>query len=411
MVLTHASMNMRTGWKILKGTIEEFGEDKVLRLSAAMAYYTVFSIGPLLVLMVGLAGLVLGQETVREQVLAHLRGLLGERSTGMVESMMTARRSSGSIMATVIGGAGLLFGAAGVFGQLQDSLNTIWEVQRKKGIGIWGFIRDRFLSLTMVLGVGFLLLVSMVLTTILGAFSAYLSNLMSVPEWILGTFHFLFSFGVITTLFALIFKVLPDVQIRWGDVWIGAAVTALLFVAGKFALGWYLGREGATSAYGAGSAFVLILLYIYYSSVILFFGAEFTQVQAKFRGAHLLPSKYAEPVGQDTPAEQGNTLRTSSAHRGSSPARSRRPQPAIPDAVGGSSESPESAEHLSEKDMRKHTTIDRKRVTHHPLESIRQQPWSFLTLALATGVAAGLFMKLGTLRRGWRLYSTVRKFI
>jgi membrane protein len=403
-------MNIKAGWTILKGTIQEFGEDKVLRLSAAMAYYTVFSIGPLLVLMVGLAGLVLGQETVREQVLGQLRGMLGERSTGMVESMMNSRRASGSIMATVIGGAGLLFGAAGVFGQLQDSLNTIWEVKPKEGRGIWGFIRDRFLSFTMVLGVGFLLLVSMVLTTLLGAFSGYLSNLISVPEWILGAFHFLLSFGVITTLFALIFKVLPDVQIRWGDVWIGAVGTTLLFVAGKFALGWYLGREGVTSAYGAGSSFVLILLYIYYSAVILFFGAELTQVQAKFRGAHLRPGKYAEPVTEENRVQQGITRETGSGHQGS-PARPRHPQPAAAYAVGGAFEKPESAEVLVEENMSKHTEIGRGRVTHHPLQSIRQQPWSFLTLALATGVAAGLFMKMGMLRRGWRLYSTVRRFI
>ena len=297
-------MNVKSAWGLLKQTFKEFGDDKVLRLSAAMAYYAIFSIGPLLVLVVGLAGLVFGEETVKRQVTQELQNMVGGKSAHLVETMMSAQKHGDSLIATIVGGVGLLLGAAGVFGQLQDALNTIWEVKAKPGTGIWGFIRQRFLSMGMVLGLGFLLLVSMALSAFVNAFAGYISAMISMPKWVVPTFNFIFMFGIITVLFAAIFKVLPDVKVRWRHVWIGAVVTSLLFVLGKFALGLYLGREGATSVYGAGAAFVLILLYIYYSSVILFFGAEFTQVYAR---AHepVQPTKYAVPVKEEERAQEG----------------------------------------------------------------------------------------------------------
>ena len=290
---------------MLKETFAEFSQDRVLRLAAATAYYTVFSIAPLLVLVVGVAGLVFGEETVRQKVTSEMQSMVGEQSAGVISSMMTARKSGSSLLATIVGGVALVLGAAGVFGQLQDSLNTIWGVTTKPGQGIWALARDRFFSMAMVLGVGFLLLVSMALTAFVHAFAGYISNVVSMPEWGPLVLNDVASFLVITVLFALIFKVLPDVKNRWRDVWAGAIGTALLFTAGKFLLGYYLGKQADSSAYGTGSAFIIILLYVYYSSVILYLGAEFTQVYAKAHGAKIQPSKYAVLMTDEQRATQG----------------------------------------------------------------------------------------------------------
>jgi membrane protein len=298
-------MNLKSTWSYLKETINEFQQDRTLRLAAATAYYAVFSIGPLLVLVVGLAGLVFGEERVRQEVGRQLQSFVGPQSTHMIQSMMSAQQKGGSLLATIIGGVALVLGATGVFGQLQDSLNTIWGVTTKPGKSFVAFIRDRFFSMAMVLGVGFLLLVSMVLSAFVNAFAGYLGQLFSLPAWLLPVFNGVVSFLVISLLFALIFKVLPDVRIRWRDVWVGAFGTSLLFTAGKFLLGFYLSRETSASAYGAGSAFVVVLLYVYYSSLILYFGAEFTKVYAQRHGAHIQASTYAVKMTDQERADQG----------------------------------------------------------------------------------------------------------
>ncbi|HLH55870.1 MAG TPA: YihY/virulence factor BrkB family protein [Verrucomicrobiae bacterium] len=296
-------------WKLFKATtketVNEFLQDRAMRLAAATAYYAVFSIGPLLVLSVGLAGLVCGEEAVRKEVVTQARSFVGEKSATLINTMMSVDRKGTSAMATLIGAAALVIGATGAFGQLQDSLNTIWGVTVKPGKSVGAFLRDRFLSMAMVLAVGFVLLVSMALSTIVVAFSGYIGHRVAIPAWLVPLFNDVLNFIVISLLFALIFKVLPDVKIRWRDVWVGAIGTALLFTAGKFALGVYLARATSATAYGAGSAFVVILLYIYYASVILYFGAEFTQVSAKYRGAVFEPSKYAVRITDFERAEQG----------------------------------------------------------------------------------------------------------
>jgi membrane protein len=297
--------NVKAAWSILKETIREFSQDRVLRLSAATAYYAIFSIGPLLVLVVGLAGLAMGEDRVRQEVVRQLEGWLGPKSASLIESMMTTHRNGGSLLATVIGGAALVFGAAGIFGQLQDSLNTIWGVTSRPGKSIGAFIRDRFFSMTMVLGIGFLLLISMVLTALVNGFAEYIGSLILLPDWVAPAFNVLLSLGVVCVLFALIFKVLPDVKIRWKDVWVGAAGTAILFTIGQHLLGWYLGRQSTASAYGAGSAFVVVLLYVYYAAILLYLGAEFTQVCARRRGSTIEPSKYAVQMTHQQRAEQG----------------------------------------------------------------------------------------------------------
>jgi len=230
---------------------------------------------------------------------------VGAKSANLVSSMMSAQRTGDSLIATIVGGVALLMGAAGIFGQLQDALNTIWGVATRPGKGMWALIRDRFFSMAMVLGIGFLLLISMVLSAFVAAFAEYLGSLISMPPWVVVGLNDVAAFLVITFLFALIFKVLPDVKIQWRHVWVGAIGTAFLFTVGKLVLGWYLGRESTTSAYGTGAAFIIILLYIYYSSVILYFGAEFTQIWARYHGAKIQPSKYAVLMTDQQRANQG----------------------------------------------------------------------------------------------------------
>jgi len=291
---------MRLAWRIIKQTVDEFNAVPTLSLSAATAYYAAFSVGPLLVLVVGLAGLVFGSEQVRQEIGRQLATLVGSKSAQLVQSMMSAQLKGGSLIATIIGGIALLFGAGGVFGQLQVSLNTIWGVIAKPGHGLWRLVRDRLLSLAMVLAIGFLLLISMALSAFVNVFTHYVSRAISLPEWSAQVFDGVISFVVVSILFALIFKVLPDVRLRWRDVFAGALGTAVLFTAGKFLLTLYLRHEITASAYGAGSAFIVILLYVYYASVILYLGAEFTKVYARNFGSRLEPSPYAVPIDRQT---------------------------------------------------------------------------------------------------------------
>jgi membrane protein len=382
---------------ILKDTFKEFNEDRVLRLSAAMAYYAIFSIGPLLVLVIGLAGMAFGEDNVRRAVGQQLQSLMGESSAKAVESMMSARKEADSLIATIVGGIALVFGATGVFGQLQDSLNTIWEVKAKPGAGIMGFLRQRFLSMSMVLGIGFLLLISMALSAFVNAMAEYIGYLISLPAWVAQVFNEILSFGVISVLFALIFKVLPDVKIRWRHVWVGAIGTALLFTAGKFLLGLYLGKQSTASAYGAGTAFVLILMYIYYSSLILFFGAEFTQVYAKRRGALVAPSKYAVPVTEEARAQEGMASGAKHAAPGSAEkpahAGSKRPQKEAQPVAG----------YAMEQQAKPHTP--------HPApgETIRARRWSFVGLALTMGMVAGVLLRFKTLRKALKFYTAAQR--
>jgi membrane protein len=298
-------MNWRFLWATTKETVNEFLQDRAMRLAAATAYYAIFSIGPLLVLAIGLTGVVFGEDAVRKAAVQQIRSYVGDRPAEAVSSMMSARRAGGSVIATILGAGALVIGATGAFGQLQDSLNTIWGVTTKPGKNVGAFIRDRCFSMAMVLGVGFVLLVSMALSAFVVAFAGYISALAAVPAWLVPVLNDVVNFAVIAILFALIFKVLPDVRILWRDVWVGAVGTGFLFTLGKFLLGVYLAREATASAYGAASAFVVILLYIYYASVILYFGAEFTKVYAKYRGARFEPSRYAVRITDFERAEQG----------------------------------------------------------------------------------------------------------
>jgi membrane protein len=296
-------------WNLIKGTVNDFLRDKALRLSAALAYYAVFSLGPLLIIVISVACLVFEKEAVQGQVQQQLQTYLGPKAAEAVEQMIAGQKKGTSIVATVIGIATLLFAATSLFGQLQDAMNTIWEVKPKPGRGIKGFIRDRFLSFAMVLGIAFLLLISMVIAALLEAATGSIGKKFVLTEPIAHALNLVVSFGVVTLLFAMIFKLLPDATVKWRDVWIGAATTAFLFTVGKYLLGFYLGREATTSAYGAAGSFVIVLLWVYYSSVILFLGAEFTQVYATARGTRIVPSKNAMPATASERANEGMSAR------------------------------------------------------------------------------------------------------
>ncbi|HEY9829314.1 MAG TPA: YihY/virulence factor BrkB family protein [Stenomitos sp.] len=292
--------------ELLKETFQEWQEDKASRLAAALAYYTAFSIAPLIIIAIAIAAVVFGEEAARGGIDDQLRGLLGQQGAAAVQDMIkNSNKPAEGTMATLISVVLLLFGASGVFGQLQDSLNTIWEVAPKPGRGIMGFIKDRFLSFSMVLGIGFLLLVSLILSAVLAGLNNVLGGMMPGLSFLWGILNFLISFGVITLLFALIYRVLPDAKIAWGDVWFGAIITALLFTIGKTLIGLYLGNSSVGSTYGAAGSFVVLLLWVNYSAQILFFGAEFTQVYANKYGSRIVPTKNAVRLTEEDRVKQG----------------------------------------------------------------------------------------------------------
>lgn len=273
---------------------KDWADDKAPRLAAALSYYTAFSLPPLLVLLVGIAGIIYGGDVVRDRIVDQIEWLVGAESSRLLgEAIAEAQQTTGTGGAVVIGFGVLLFGAAGVFGQLQDALNTIWEVKPKKGGGIGKFVRSRLLSIAAVLGAGFLLLVSLAVSAAVGALVDMAGRIQAVAPF-LAVLDLLISLVVITALFALIFKYLPNFEIAWRDVWVGAAITALLFVAGKFGIGLYLGTSEVGSAYGAAGSLIVTLVWIYYSALILFFGAELTQAWAINRGRSTVDASVSE---------------------------------------------------------------------------------------------------------------------
>lgn len=291
---------------LFKQTFAEWQEDKASRLAAALAYYTAFSIAPLLIIVIAIAGLVFGQDAAQGEIVGQLQGLVGREGAEAIQTMIeNSRKPSEGIIATLIGFAFLIFGATGVFTQLQDALNTIWEVAPKPGGGVTRVVKERFPSFAMVLGIGFLLLVSLILSAGLAALSNYLGHLIPSLQLLWPVVNFVFSFCLITVLFAMIYRVLPDAEIAWGDVWIGAAITSFLFTIGKSLIGLYLGNSSIGSTYGAAGSFVVLLLWVNFSAQILFFGAEFTQVYANKYGSRIVPTKNAVRLTAKDRAQQG----------------------------------------------------------------------------------------------------------
>ena len=294
-------MKLRFLWTILYNAAAGWIDHNAPRLSAALAFYTILSVAPLLVIVTAIAGAVFGEEAASGQLIDQLRGILGESGAEVVKSVIEkSDKASAGTSASIIGIATLLFGASGVFGELQGALNTVWNVKPKPGRGILGTIHDRFLSFGMVLAVGFLLLVTLIITTALAAFSGYLEGLVPGLSSIMQIANSLLSFFLVTALFAMIFKLLPDVKIIWRDVLFGSLVTALLFTIGKVFIGLYLGKAGVATPFGAAGSLVAFVVWIYYSSLILFFGVELTQATVTHLKHSVEPTSNADFVA-DTP--------------------------------------------------------------------------------------------------------------
>lgn len=286
---------MRTVWKLIKATAREWSDDNAPRLGAALAFYSMLSLGPLLLLILSGAGLLFGEEAARGQIIGQIDGLVGQEGAGLIQQVLASVSETRSgVFATLIGIATLLLGASGVFGQLQEALNAIWNVTPKKGRGVWGIIKARFFSFTMVLGTGFLLLTSLVVSAVLAAVGEFSLAALPGTEILWQAINQLVGLAIITGLFAVIFKYVPDAKVAWRDVWLGAAITAMLFTLGKLAIGLYLGHSAFSSTYGAAGSLVVLLVWVYYSAQILFFGAEFTQVYMRHRGGEMTPEAGAK---------------------------------------------------------------------------------------------------------------------
>lgn len=281
-------------WRVLKTAAQSWVGDNAPRLGAALSYYTVFAISPLFIIIIFIASLWFNRSAVQSALFAQLSNLVGAQGAQAIQSALNAStpHHQGKLAST-IAIITLVLSATGLFMELQAALNAIWGVEEKPNQGVRGFIKNRLLSFAMVLGIGFLLLVTLVVSAALSSLAKYFSELVPGMGALMLLLNGLVSFLVITALFAMIYKVLPDVKIGWREVWLGAAVTALLFTLGKFALGLYLGRSSTVSAYGAAGSLVLVLLWVYYSAQILFFGAELTQAYANQLGTRLEPKENA----------------------------------------------------------------------------------------------------------------------
>ena len=281
-----------------KKILKDFSDDGCSVRAAALAYYTIFAMPPLLILLLLIAGAVWDPAEVQHRIEVEFSTLAGAEAAAAIRDMIAhaQRPAAGGVGTTVIGVGALMFGALGAFMQLQSALNRAWEVRPDPKQGGWRpFVMKRLLSLGMILALAFLLIVSLAVSAILSALSATLTF---IPVEALQAFDMLASFLVMTVLFAAIFKILPDAEIRWGDVWVGALVTSSLFVMGKFVIGFWLGRTGPGDAYGTASALAVMLVWVYYAGMIVLFGAEFTQAWAERRGVQIIPEKGAIRVEQ-----------------------------------------------------------------------------------------------------------------
>ena len=302
----HASWKerlMNTG-TLLKEAAQQWSDDEASRLAASLALYTMLSIAPLLVIAVSVAGLVFGEEAARGQISQQLGTIVGPQAGQAIEGLVAnASTPSSGIIGSIVGIGIVLVGASGVFGELQSALNRIWEVKPRPGRGLAGMIRDRFFSFAMVMGVAFLLLVTLVVSAALAGLTGYFKGMIPFPAlWeILNT---LIGVGVTAVLFALIFKLVPDVKVAWKDVWVGGLVTAIAFAIGRIALAWYVGRSATVSPFGAAGSLVALIVWVYYSAQILFMGAEFAQVYASRYGARIVPSHNAVPLDAEAPSAQ-----------------------------------------------------------------------------------------------------------
>jgi len=295
---------VKTYWQILKQTVNDFMDDKVLKLSAALSYYTIFSIAPMLIVIITLCDVFLGKEAIEGSVYGQINDMVGNEAALQIQQMIkNAALSGDSTWATAVGIITLVIGATSVFGEIQDSINFIWQLKAKPKNGLVKILLNRLLSFSMVVSLGFILMVSLAMNGIIELFSQQLATLFpQVTMVLVYIINLALTFTIISLLFAIIFKVLPDAKVQWKHVIVGAVTTAILFMIGKFAIGLYLGSSKVGTAYGAAGSIVIILLWVYYSSIILYFGAEFTQVYVQHFGGQIKPNEYAVYV-KEVPVE------------------------------------------------------------------------------------------------------------
>ncbi len=299
--------NLKEIWKFTVEVFEQWSDDKAPKLGAALSFYTMFSIAPLLVIAISVAGFIFGEEAARGEIVTQIQSLIGREGAEVIQTALKNTKDTESgIIALTISFVTSFIGSTIVFVELQDSLNMIWKVKPKPGRNlIKGLIRDRLMSFTIVIGTGFLLLVSLIISALLSALSSYITeSFAGFPIWILEFLNVIISLGIIYLLFAMIYRILPDVHLRWSDVWVGALVTSILFVLGKYLIGLYIGTSTLGSTYGAAGSLVILLLWIYYSAQILFLGAEFTQVYAERFGSGIRPKSKFMRYHLDTGAPE-----------------------------------------------------------------------------------------------------------
>jgi membrane protein len=293
-----AKLKVRDWWSLTKSAASSWIDDYAPSMGAALSYYTVFSLAPLLLIVVSVAGLVFGEEAVRGQLFGQLQGLMGQEAASAVQGLLASvSKPSHGIAGTVIGVAVLLFGATTVFGELQDSLDRIWRAPaRNKVGGLWGLLRTRLLSFGMILGLAFLLMVSLVMGAVIAALGSWWGPLFGGFEVLAQAVNLVIGFALTTGVFAMIYKLMPRVRVRWHDVWLGALVTSVLFTIGKFLIGLYIGKSGVASGFGAAGSLVVVFVWVYYSAQIFLVGAEFTWVYARTFGSRRDDVAQAAPV-------------------------------------------------------------------------------------------------------------------
>jgi membrane protein len=286
---------MRFQWSMLRETYSDWEEHDAQRLAAALAYYTILSLAPLVILLVAGLSLVFQHSSAQSHLLGEVEGLIGHQGAEAVRGLFIehAQRPASGALASIISVLTLLVGAAGVFGELRSTLNTMWDVKLSNGSGLWAAIRERFFSFGMVLAIGFLLVISLAISIAVAALGKFFTDLLPLPEAALSCINIALSLLGTTVLFALIFKYVPETKIAWKDVWLGAAATAVLFTIGKFLIGLYLGKAAVGSSYGAAGSLIAVLVWIYYSANVFLFGAEFT---------HVLATHNASAAGEADPA-------------------------------------------------------------------------------------------------------------
>ena len=281
--------------QVLKESFSAFGEDKVTKLSGSLAYSTVFSLGPLLIVIISLCGIFLGREAVQGEIYAQLKNFVGGDTADQLQGIIKNASISGhSKMAAIIGGGALLVGATAIFSEIQDSINTIWGIKPKPKKGWVKFLKNRFLSFSLIVGLGFLLLVSLSINTLIDGFNAKMQ--LWFPHISIAVFYIVnlvMTAVIITSIFAVIFKVLPDADIMWRDVAAGAFTTAILFMLGKMGISYYISKSNVGSTFGAAGSLVVLLVWVYYSSIILYFGAEFTKAYSIKYSLPIRPNEYA----------------------------------------------------------------------------------------------------------------------